>query len=193
MKNLAGDPDPSDLANVMVPTEYARFVTRRDQVVRDTRPAIAALYGTDRADAVLHSLLDAANRAILERSVDLAVLDAQRESDPNWFQASDRLGYVAYCEQFGPTIKDVESKVPYLRSLGVTYFHLMKVIAPRDEPNDGGFAVLDYRDVDPALGTVEDLRSLASTLRRNGITLCVDVVMNHTAREHRMGRRSPRR
>ena len=174
-------PDP---ASVLSPTDLVRFTTRRAQVIRDTRPAIAALYGEELADEVLGSLLASASRAISERDPELAVLDAGREADPTWFQAADRLGYVAYCEQFGPTIRDVEARVPYLRSLGVTYFHLMKVIAPRPEPNDGGFAVLDYRDVDPALGTMDDLRSLATVLRRNGITLCIDVVMNHTAREH---------
>ncbi len=185
MNSNVGDPiTPTNLAGALNPTELARFTTRRAQVERDTRPAIEALYGRERADAVLAALLESATRAIIERETELAVLDAQREADPNWFQSADRLGYVAYCEQFGPSINDVEARVPYLHSLGVTYFHLMKVIAPRNEPNDGGFAVLDYRDIDPALGTVDDLRSLATTLRRNGISLCIDVVMNHTAREH---------
>jgi amylosucrase len=165
-------------------TDRCRYLARARRVVRDTLPAIVALYGDAKADAVLAALLTSAATALAERSQELAALDATRESDPQWFQAPDRLGYVAYCEQFGPMIKDVERRVPYLSSLGVTYFHLMKVIAPRPEPNDGGFAVLDYRDVDPALGSISDLRSLATTLRNAGISLCIDVVMNHTAREH---------
>jgi amylosucrase len=54
----------------------------------------------------------------------------------------------------------------------------------RPEPNDGGYAVTDYGTVQPALGTMDDLRRLAGDLRADGMALCVDVVLNHTAREH---------
>src|SRR5262249_23548405 len=52
------------------------------------------------------------------------------------------------------------------------------------EPNDGGYAVADYGAVEPALGTMDDLRALAADLRAAGMALCIDVVLNHTAREH---------
>ena len=168
----------------IAPTDRARYRTRLARVLRDTRAAVEVLYGETRANEVLADLTRVATTAFAARPLDLAVLDAERESNPSWFQASDRLGYVAYCAQFGPTVQDVESRVPYLASLDVTYFHLMNVIASRPEPNDGGFAVLDYRNVEPTLGTTADLVSLASKLREAGISLCVDVVMNHTAREH---------
>ncbi|MEZ5230686.1 MAG: alpha-amylase family glycosyl hydrolase, partial [Acidimicrobiales bacterium] len=170
--------------SALAPTVRARFLTRYRRSVIDSRPSLVALYGEDRADAVLFQLASSSARALAERPGDLAVLDASREVDPEWFQAPDRLGYVAYCERFGPTIADVERRVPYLHSLGVTYFHLMQVIAARPEPNDGGFAVVDYRDVEPSLGTLDDLASLTAALRAVDISLCVDVVMNHTAREH---------
>ncbi len=167
-----------------LPTDLARFHARYARCRRDGRAALAALYGDDRADAILDELAAVAARAFIDRPSELSILDATREVTPDWFQASDRLGYVAYCEKFGPTVCEVEQRVPYLESLGINYFHLMKVIHPRPEPNDGGFAVLDYRDIDPALGTIADLRSLAARLREAGISLCLDVVMNHTAREH---------
>ena len=34
------------------------------------------------------------------------------------------------------------------------------------------------------LGDIDDLRDLATTLRERGISLCIDLVLNHTAREH---------
>ncbi len=173
-----------DFMSELAPTVRARFLTRFRRSQIDSRPSLAALYGEHRADDVLFALASSAARALAARPGDLAILDAAREVEPSWYQAPDRLGYVAYCERFGPTINDVEQRVPYLHSLGVTYFHLMQVIAARPEPNDGGFAVLDYRDVDPSLGTLDDLASLAKALRTSGISLCIDVVMNHTAREH---------
>jgi amylosucrase len=166
------------------PTDLTRFWARYARCQRDGRGALTALYGESAADGILNRLAAVAARAFAQRPLDLCILDAAREATPDWFQTPDRLGYVAYCEKFGPTVRDVERRVPYLASLGVNYFHLMKVIRPRPEPNDGGFAVLDYRDIDPALGNVDDLRSLALRLREAGISLCLDVVMNHTAREH---------
>ena len=73
---------------------------------------------------------------------------------------------------------------PYLGELGVTYLHLMPLLQPRPGPNDGGYAVADYRTVRPDLGTVDDLRALATPLRAHGISLCLDLVLNHVAREH---------
>ena len=73
----------------------------------------------------------------------------------------------------------------YLAELGVTYLHLMPLLEPRPKPNDGGYAVASYKRVDPRLGSMDDLEALAGDLRARGMSLCVDVVVNHTAREHR--------
>src|SRR3712207_6942663 len=53
--------------------------------------------------------------------------------------------------------------------------------SPREGDNDGGYAVQDYRAVRPDLGTVDDLRELAATLRGRGISLVMDLVLNHVA------------
>jgi amylosucrase len=50
--------------------------------------------------------------------------------------------------------------------------------------NDGGYAVSSYREVDPALGTMEELSALAAKLRSAGISLVVDFIFNHTSSEH---------
>ena len=46
----------------------------------------------------------------------------------------------------------VRERLPYLRELGVSYLHLMPLLHARPEPNDGGYAVVDYGAVEPALG-----------------------------------------
>ena len=166
------------------PIESARFLARARRAIQDGWGPLARLYGADRADDLVVEFGVQAATAAANRPVSLRRLDAVREVEPTWFQDSVQLGYVAYCERFGPTVGDVESRVSYLEELGVTYLHLMNVIEPRPEPNDGGFAVADYRNVDPALGTIRDLEVLAESLRSSGISLCVDLVMNHTAREH---------
>ena len=60
----------------------------------------------------------------------------------------------------------------------------MPLLTPRPDPNDGGYAVADYRTVRSDLGDVDELRDLATVLREQGISLCIDLVLNHTAREH---------
>jgi len=70
----------------------------------------------------------------------------------------------------------------------VTYLHLMPLLKTRPAPNDGGYAVSDYRAVEPRFGTMADLESLAATLRAEGIRLCLDLVFNHTADDHHWAR-----
>ena len=166
-------------------SERVRFWARVDRSLSDITALVDALYGAvvPTADLVQTLVLEAAT-ALGHRDADLRDLDARREVDPEWFQRPDRIGYVAYADKFGGDLLGVARRVDYLRELGVTYLHLMNVLATRDGANDGGFAVLDYGEVQPRLGTRQDLRRLAATLRAEGISLCLDVVMNHTAAEH---------
>jgi amylosucrase len=94
------------------------------------------------------------------------------------------IGYVCYTDRFGGTFAGVREHVEYLAELGVTYLHLMPLLRPRDGENDGGYAVADYDATDPRLGTIDELQALADDLRAHGISLCIDLVMNHTAKEH---------
>ena len=53
-----------------------------------------------------------------------------------------------------------------------------------DGKSDGGYAVSSYREVNPALGTIDDLRAVAQALREAGMTMVVDFIFNHTSNEH---------
>jgi amylosucrase len=57
-----------------------------------------------------------------------------------------------------------------------------------EKNSDGGYAVSSYRDVHPVLGTMAELRELATGLRANGISLVVDFIFNHTSNEHAWAR-----
>lgn len=94
------------------------------------------------------------------------------------------IGYAAYADRFGGTLDGVRQNIPYLQELGVTYLHLMPVLRPREGDSDGGYAVADYRALRPDLGSMGDLRRLAAELRSAGISLVLDLVLNHVAREH---------
>src|SRR3954468_13513673 len=165
------------------------FGVRLERFFTELRDPLFALYGNDdRFPAAWDRLLHAVADAAAARSDELRLLDHEREITPDWLQREQAVGYVTYVDKFAGTLAGLRERLPYLRELGVTYLHLMPLLHARPAPNDGGYAVLDYGAVEPALGTMEDLRGLAADLRASGMALCVDVVLNHTAREHAWAR-----
>src|SRR6478609_1349778 len=161
------------------------FAVRFERFFTELRDPLFSLYGDDArfADA-WEQLLAAIARTAAERPHELRVLDHEREITPDWLQREQAVGYVTYVDRFAGDLAGVRAKLPYLRELGVTYLHLMPLLAARPAPNDGGYAVVDYGAIEPALGTLDDLRSLAGALRESGMALCVDLVLNHVAAEH---------
>jgi amylosucrase len=160
------------------------FVLRLRAALQDSVPALRSLYPTAALEPLLAQFAGVAANGAVARKAALRRRDVERLVDPLWFQAPDAVGYVAYAEQFGPTLGDVAKRADYLNELGVKYFHLMNVIKARPEPNDGGFAVQDYRSISEERGTIDDLETLADTMRDRNVSLCIDLVMNHTAAEH---------
>ena len=120
----------------------------------------------------------------ISRAEDLKNLDRQREADPNWFQSQQVLGGVCYVDLFAGNLQGVRDKIPYFKEIGLTYLHLMPLFRAPDGENDGGYAVSSYREVNPALGDMAQLSSLAGELRAQGISLVLDLVFNHTSDEH---------
>ncbi len=119
-----------------------------------------------------------------ERPAPLVSLDLQRSVRPDWFQEPSMIGYVCYADRFAGSLAGVADHLDYLAELDVRYLHLMPLLRPRQGEADGGYAVADYRQVDPALGTMDDLERLCEQLRARGMSLCIDLVLNHTAAEH---------
>ena len=161
------------------------FALRLDRYWPDLESAVREIHPDPEVAAVaLGRLAQAAAAAYAERPADLQVLDQQRLLTPDWLQQPRMFGYACYADRFAGDLKGVAKHLDHLEDLGVTYLHLMPLLEPRAGDNDGGYAVRDYRAVKPDLGSTEDLRELATTLRGQGISLVVDLVLNHVAREH---------
>ncbi|MEM7441979.1 MAG: alpha-amylase family protein [Pseudomonadota bacterium] len=147
------------------------------------------LYG-DQYDFLWHleEILATALQSLSNRPQNMRDRDVDAEQEKAagepWFAGNDQIGAVAYVDRWAGTLADVEARIPYLKQLGVTYLHLMPLLRARQGENDGGYAVSGYREVEPTLGTMADLAKLAETLRGEGLRLCLDFVLNHTADDH---------
>ncbi|OYC95142.1 alpha-amylase family protein [Microbacterium sp. Yaish 1] len=150
-----------------------------------------ALYGEGSTSLEsLLTLIDAVLDARADRPAALRRLDRDRVARPTWFESEKMLGGVCYVDRFAGDLDGVRGMIPYFRELGLTYLHLMPLFDRPEGENDGGYAVSDYRTVDPALGTMADLRALASELREAGISLVLDFIFNHTSNEHEWAKRA---
>lgn len=134
--------------------------------------------------AVAAQVAQVLGRNLAERSDELQTLDLTRTHQPDWFLRPDMIGYIAYTDRFAQNFKGVGKHIDYLKELGVKYLHLMPFLLPREGENDGGYAVADYRQIRPDLGTIDNLEALTTQLRHEGISLCMDLVLNHVAQEH---------
>lgn len=124
------------------------------------------------------------------RKKGLKASDLTREADPNWYKGSDILGMMMYTKMFGGNLKGVKKHLDYLKKCGINYLHLMPLMESPKDRSDGGYAVADFRKVQPELGTIRDLESLASECRKQGISICLDFVMNHTSEDHEWAKRA---
>lgn len=118
------------------------------------------------------------------RSADLKALDQKRCDNPLWFQSNQMLGGVCYVDRFAGNLEGLKAKIDYFKELGLTYLHLMPLFSVPEGENDGGYAVSSYRQVNPKVGTIEQLRDLAVDLRSHNISLVLDLIYNHTASNH---------
>ena len=90
----------------------------------------------------------------------------------------------------GGDFRGIIDKAPYLKDLGITTLWITPIVQNIDtnmmaDKNDKQFAyhgywASDFTNIDPHLGTEEDLKELIDVLHENGIKLMVDVVINHS-------------
>ncbi len=168
--------------------ERTAFDRRLERHYGELRWLYCELYHND--TAAFDYFVEMLRRCWEERKEALRAQDAAREADPNWYRRRDLLGMMLYVDAFAGTLKGVEEKLPYLKECGVNYVHLMPLLASPRGRSDGGYAVSDFRAVQEALGTMEDLERLTDACREGGMSVCLDFVMNHTSEDHPWAKRA---
>lgn len=109
-----------------------------------------------------------------------------RTTEDWWKQA---IVYQIYPRSFKDANRDglgdiagITEKMHYLQQLGIDAIWLSPFYP--SELVDGGYDVIDYRNVDPRLGSMQDFDEMAEEAHKVGIKVIVDIVPNHTSNEH---------
>lgn len=162
--------------------EISAFDTRFQLYSDELKWLFCELYNNDMN--AYDYFCDMLRRSYEERKPALRKIDEARLADPQWYRSNKLLGMMLYVPQFAGTLNGVQEKLPYLEECGVNYLHLMPLLKSPKGRDDGGYAVADFRCVQPELGTMDDLESLADAAHEKGMCLCLDFVMNHTSEDH---------
>ena len=79
-------------------------------------------------------------------------------------------------------LRGLTASLDYLHDLGVRGIWLMPIT--RSQDHDHGYAVTDYRDIEPAYGTLADFDEFLRQAHARGIGVIIDYVINHSAATH---------
>lgn len=118
------------------------------------------------------------------RNASLKELDNVRAANPTWYKSSQMLGMMLYVDAFAENLDGVRKNLDYFKECGVNYLHLMPLLDSPADRSDGGYAVADFRKVNPELGNMSDLERLCEECHSKNISICLDFVMNHTSEDH---------
>ena len=128
-------------------------------------------------------------RMYAERSAALHKWDEQRAGS-GWYKSGRTLGMCLYVDSFAGTLEGVREHLSYIEECGVNYIHLMPLLKSPEGKSDGGYAVSDFTEVDPRLGSMKDLARLTRDCHKKDIAVCLDFVMNHTSDEHEWAKKA---
>lgn len=174
-------------------SDDALFGMRYQRSRQDLWGMLDRLYGDHPGHAAFRTDLDRVLReAWRRRPADLKRLDLARDLEPDWFLRPGMSGYCFYIDRFAGDLRGVVEKLGHLQDLGIGYVHFMPCLKPRKGENDGGYSVLDYRAINPVYGDMADFEVATTACRARGISVCVDLVINHTAKEHRWAKAARR-
>lgn len=122
----------------------------------------------------------------------VAVHDPGSALPDSWVEGPIAQIYVrGYLDSDGDGIGDLDGvtrKLDYLQALGVSGIWLMPIMASQD--HDHGYAVTDYRAIEPAYGSLDAFDHLVAEAHARHIAVILDYVINHSAAQNPLFQRS---
>jgi maltose alpha-D-glucosyltransferase / alpha-amylase len=108
-------------------------------------------------------------------------------ADPLWYK--DAIIYQLHVKAFFDSNADgigdfqgLTRRLDYLADLGVTALWLLPFYP--SPLKDDGYDIADYRNVNPAYGTMGDFRTFVRAAHRLGLRVITELVVNHTSDQH---------
>lgn len=119
-------------------------------------------------------------------------------TDPLWFKDAViyELHVKAFFDSNGDGVGDFRglmSKLDYLQDLGATCIWLLPFFP--SPLRDDGYDISNYKDVNPAYGTLEDFQAFLGAAHQRGLQVMIELVINHTSDQHpwfQRARKAPR-
>jgi glycosidase len=85
----------------------------------------------------------------------------------------------------GGDIKGLQAKLPYLKNMGISAIWLTPIMRNQAMQGDSsgyhGYWILDFTEIDPHLGTNNDLKNFINAAHQENIKVFFDIITNHTA------------
>ncbi len=132
----------------------------------------------------IEKLITVLNNSHQVRASALKTIDDYREANPQWFLSEKIAGMMLYVDRFAGDLKGLNQKLDYFEELGVNLLHIMPILKSPPNDNDGGYAVSNYREIAPSIGTLSDLNKLSEDMKSKDMLLMMDFVLNHTSDQH---------
>lgn len=79
-------------------------------------------------------------------------------------------------------LKGITEKLDYLQNLGIDILWLSPIY--KSPFIDQGYDISDYYAIDPLFGTMEDMEELIAEGKKRGISIIMDLVVNHCSSHH---------
>ena len=161
------------------------FNQRLTALFSDIYSRFVKIYGNhEQFEPALEMLMDVMSNAAVKRPKHLLEADAEREAKHDWFCTQELAAMMLYVDRFNGDLNGLLDKMDYLDELGITMLHLMPLFQSPKLKSDGGYAVSNYKKVDPKFGTNADLSKVTKALKKSNKLLMLDFVVNHTSDEH---------
>ena len=108
-------------------------------------------------------------------------MPTDRQYHTNWndmpvWQPNEQ-GVITNSDYFGGNLKGIQSKLPYLKSMGVSCLYLNPIFESHENHR---YSTACYERIDPVMGSEMDFRELCQAAEECGIKIILDGVFSHT-------------
>ena len=122
---------------------------------------------------------DDRNKVVVTPPTELQKLAASTRANYQIYQVNPKL--------FGSSgqLKGIQNRLDEIKALGTDILYIMPIY-PEGKKNAFGspYCIRDYGSVNPACGSLDDLKALVSAAHAKGMKVMLDWVPNHTAWDH---------